>query len=136
MTAREFLRRYKAAVIRADLLREEYKEQARIIDTIRSPLGGDGIHTGRITKTVEEQAVRLALRAERYKEAQLEAVRIRQEIIDTLKRLEPYAAAVLYNRYILFKAWDEVATAVGYSLSQIYRLHRDGLQQVETIIGE
>lgn len=136
MTAREFLRRYKAAVIKADLLREEYKEQERIIDTIRSPLGGDGIHTGRITKTVEEQAVRLALRAERYKEAQLEAIRIRQEIVEALKRLEPYAAAVLYNRYILFLPWEEVATAVGYSLSQIYRLHRDGLQQVETVIRE
>lgn len=135
MTAREFLKQYEAAVIKADWLREEYKEQERIIDTIKSPLGGDGIHAGGITKTVEAQAVRLALKAERYKAAQLEAIRIRQEIVAAINRVPGYSGAILYARYIRLEDWEDIATDIGYSRSQTFRLHQEGLEAIEKIIN-
>lgn len=135
MTSREFLRRYEAAVIKADRLREEYKEQEKIIDAIKSPLGGDGIHAGGITKTVEAQAVRLALKAERYKEAQLEAIRIRQEIVAVINQVSGYSGAILYARYIQLEDWEQISESVGYSRAQTFRLHLQGMQEVEEIIN-
>lgn len=136
MTAREFLKRYRAAVIKADWLREEYKEQERIIDAIKSPLGGDGIHGGGITKTVEAQAIRLAIKAERYKEAQLEAVQIRQEIVAAINKVPGYPGAILYARYIRLESWDDIADDVNYSKAQAFRLHQEGLEEIEKILAE
>lgn len=134
MTAREYLRQYGIAVKRIRRLRGEYKEQTKLVDAIRSPLAGDGIHTGAISKTVERQAVMLASKAEELKLAIVDAAVIRQEVFDTIQSIPEEVGAVLYARYIQLKRWDDVADAVNYSKRQVFRLHEEGLRIVGEII--
>ena len=134
MTAREYLRQYGQAVKKIRRLQGEYKERMKTVDAIRSPLAGDGIHTGAISKTVETQAVLLASKAEELKLAIVDAAVIRQDVFDTIQSIPEEVGAVLYARYIQLQRWDEVADSVNYSKRQVFRLHEEGLRIVGEII--
>ena len=83
MTAKEYLKLYRDAVRAVDILQEEYDKQMEQIDSIRSALGGDGLpRSGDVSKRVENQAIKLAEKAEKLLEAQSEALAIRQERIE------------------------------------------------------
>ena len=40
---------------------------------------------------------------------------------------------VLIRRYILNEKWEDIAAAMGYEISQVYRLHSEALQAYEEI---
>ena len=135
MTAKEYLKQYEEAERLVRLLRIEYEKELDLIDAIKSPLGGDGTpHSGGISKTVENRAIRLADKADQVKEAELEALRIRQEIYNAVCSVPGEAGSVLYERYINLKSWGEVAKAVGYSKRQAHNLERQGLDQLQHFI--
>ena len=135
MTVRDYLRKYEEAERLVRLLRIEYERELDLIDAIKSPLGGDGTpHSGGISKTVENRAIRLAVKADELKQAEDEAVRIRQEIFDAVRSVPGEAGSVLYERYINLKSWGEVAKAVGYSKRQAHNLERRGLDRLQHFI--
>lgn len=135
MTIRDYLRKYGEAERLVRLLKIEYEKESDLIDAIKSPLGGDGTpHSGGISKTVENRAIRLAEKAEQLRQAELEAVQIRQEIYDAVRSVPGEAGSVLYERYINLKSWGEVARDVGYSKRQAHNLERQGLDQIKHFI--
>lgn len=132
MTVKEYLQQYADAVRIAERLKTEYKDELDQIDNIRSALGGDGLPKGGgISKTVEERAIRLADKALEYKQAELDAIRIRQEIFDAISAVPGEKGDVLYERYINLKSWGEVAKTVGYSKSRTHDLHNEALTLVK-----
>lgn len=131
MTAKEYLRQYKEAAHRADILREEYKAELLQIDAIRSPMDTDGSpRGGGVGKVVEVKAIRLAEKALEYKRAEVEALEVKQEVFDLVKEIPGEYGRVLYHRYILLEPWHVVADAVGYSERQVHNLHRAALAMV------
>ena len=130
MTAIEFLDQYRVLSEEVDRLRAEYQAQRAAIDSIRTSLEGEGGRTLEISRPVERMAVKLAEKAEELKEAEAEALRIRQQIYDIILHVPDMPGEVLYQRFIGLKSCDEIADMVGYSRSHIYRLYRRGLQIV------
>ena len=134
MTAKEYLQQYGEAVRVAERLKTEYDQELLKIDAVRSTLGGDGTpHGTGISRATEDKAIRLADKALELKDAELEAVRIRQEVFDLIRTVPGEKGDVLYERYINLKSWGEVAAAVGYSERHVYNLHREGLADVDRI---
>lgn len=134
MTAKEYLRQYGEAVRLAARLQIEYEKEKALIDSIQSGLGGDGTpRGGSIGKATEAKAVRLADKALKLKDAELEAVRIRQEIFDCIRQVPGEMGSVLYERYINLKSWREVASAVGYSKSRAHDLHNEGIEYLKKV---
>lgn len=43
---------------------------------------------------------------------------------------------ILQERYLNGKKWRVIAKQTGYSHSQVFRLHREGIQTLEQLIGE
>ena len=135
MTAKEYLQQYADAVRIAQRLKTEYEDELDQIDNIRSALGGDGLPKGGgISKTVEERAIRLADKALEWKHAELDAIRIRQEIFETIMSVPGAEGDVLYERYINLKSWSKVAQTIGYSKRQACNLERRGLELVKHFI--
>lgn len=142
MTAKEYLQQYGEAVRIAERLKTEYDQELLKIDAIRSPLGGDGTpHGSGISKATENKAIRLADKALELKDAELEAIRIRQEVFDLIRKVPGEKGDVLYERYInlvedketgrlRLKTWDEVAEAVKYSKRHARNLHDEALEVV------
>ena len=135
MTAKEYLKLYRDAVRAVDILQEEYDKQIEQIDSIRSALGGDGLpRSGEVSKRVENQAVKLAEKAEQLLEAQSEALAIRQEIFRTVRKVQGEPGDVLRERYINLQHWSDIAETLGYTERQCYNLHNKGLTVIEGLI--
>lgn len=132
MTAKEFLQQYGEAVRIAERIKTEYDQEQDLIDSVRSALGGDGTpHGGGISKATENKAIKLADKALELKDAELEAIRIRQKVFDVIRTVPGEKGDVLYERYINLKSWDEVADSVGYSKRHARNLHDEAIDIVQ-----
>ena len=132
MTAKEFLQQYGEAVRIAERIKTEYDQERDLIDSVRSALGGDGVpHGGGISKATENKAIKLADKALELKDAELEAIRIRQKVFDVIRMVPGEKGDVLYERYINLKSWDEVADSVGYSKRHARNLHDEAIDIVQ-----
>lgn len=135
MIAKEYLKQYKEATRRVEIIQREYDEEMDLIDNIRSSLGGDGLpRSGEISKKVENQAIKLAEKAEELYQAQLAALRIQNKVFKTVMMVPGEAGSVLYERYIQLHKWEEISDNVGYSVRQTHNLHRQGLEAIEKIL--
>lgn len=135
MYAKEYLKQYKEATRRVEIIQREYDEEMDLIDNIRSSLGGDGLpRSGEISKKVENQAIKLAEKAEELYQAQLAALRIQNKVFKTVMMVPGEAGSVLYERYIQLHKWEEISDNVGYSVRQTHNLHRQGLEAIEKIL--
>ena len=136
MTAKEYLRQYEDARKRAIRLEAELEEESLMVDAIRSSSDNDGMpHGFSISKPTEEKAIRLADKRLRLVESKLEAIRICQEVFDTIEAVGGEEAEILYQRHIKLKTWAEVCEAVYYSWYKVNGLYKAGLEKVEQIIN-
>ena len=135
MTGREYLEQYRHKEILLLRVREEYRIECDQIDSIRSALDNSGIPSGQVTKAVENRAMRLAEKAGRLKEAELEALSTRQKVFDVISQIQGVKGQILYERYINLKIWEDVAAAVCYDERHARRLHEDAVREVEELLG-
>lgn len=132
MTAKEYLRQYEKAEHRARRYREEYENESLLIDAIRSLSNNDGMpHGSGISKPTEEKALRLADKRLRLIDAEVEAMKIRQELFDFIDRIDGVEGDVLFERYINLRKWEEVCVVMNYSWNGIHKVHRRALAIVE-----
>ena len=119
MTAKEYLQQFEDAVKLVEQIREEYAEQMEQIDNIRE---------------VEEKAVALAEKADELKQAEIWAIATEQQIFRTIIELQGAHRDVLIERYVHLKKWEDVADAVGYSVSRTHVKHKEALQMIQNFI--
>lgn len=132
MTAKEYLRQYEKAHKRAMRCREEYENESVSIDAIKSLSNVDGMpHGSGISKPTEEKAIRLADKRLRLIDAELEALRVKQEVFDMVNGIEGDIGDILFERYINLRKWEEICILVHLSWRQVHRLHAKGLSIVE-----
>ena len=141
MTANEYLRQYEYAARRVARYQEEYYRESLLIDAVRSLSDNDGMpHGSGISKPTEVKAVRLADKKLRLIDAQLEAIRLRQEIFDTVMGLDGLEADVLVERYLNLdesghlQTWEVVCDRVHYSWPTVRTAWHRGLNMVDEIL--
>lgn len=135
MTAKQFLRQYEDAQRRASRYKAEYERESELIDSVRSTLGGDGMpHGSGVSKRVEDQAIRLAEKAMRWKEAELDAIARRQEVFELIDQIPGIEGEVLYERYINMSTWESMAETLHYSVRGVQYAHGRALVIVARLI--
>lgn len=116
MTAKEYLKRYEEARRQERRLHAEYEKEMELIDSVRSTLGGDGMpHGSGISKRVEDMAIKLTDKLLEWKMAELDAIRIRQEVFDFVRHIPGEKGDVLYERHIELLTWEKIARKMNYS---------------------
>lgn len=142
MTANQYLKQYEYAVKRAARYRDEYERESLLIDAVRSLSDNDGMpHGSGISKPTEVKAVRLADKKLRLIDAQLEAIRLRQEIFDTVMGLDGLEADVLVERYLNLdesghlQTWEVVCDRVHYSWPTVRTAWHRGIDAVEKLLN-
>lgn len=144
MTITGYLEQYKDADRKAKRLRREYEKEKNLIDAIRSPLGSNGEpHGTAISKTVENQAVRLADKLFEYETAEIEAIGVRQNIFDTIMKVDGIESEVLYNYYIDYfdekqnkaRTWNDVADIVHVDPRTVYRIKIRALRKLSLYVS-
>lgn len=132
MTAKEFLRQYEYADKRARRLGAEYQREIQMIDAIRSASDNDGMPHGTGTsRPTEDKALKLADKALRWREAELEAIRIRQQVFELIYDIDGIEGEVLTERYINLRKWEEICVLVHYSWQGVHLVHKRALAIVE-----
>lgn len=134
MTAKDYLKRYEEAERKARRYKREYEEECAKINSINASIGDGTPHGGSISKRTEIQALRLIDKALEWKQAELDAIQVRQEVFEVINTIPGEKGEILYQRYVHLKPWEEVASIVGYSLRNIFILHRKALDDVEHCI--
>lgn len=135
MTAKQFLRQYEDAQRRASRYKAEYERESELIDSVRSTLGGDGLpHGSGISRKVEDQAIRLAEKAMRWKAAELDAIARRQEVFELIDQIPGIEGDVLYERYINMSTWESMAETLHYSVRGVQYAHGRALVIVARLI--
>ena len=135
MTANDYLRQYEWAVNTIRRCEREYEEERLMIDSVRSPSDNDGMpHGSGISKPVEQRVERMNAKLDRLATARLEAVRIRQEIFDTIMCIGGLEADVLIERYVYLRKWEDVCLAVNYTWPTVRLAWHRGLDRVQETI--
>ena len=135
MTARDYLEQYKEACRRVRRYQQEYEDETLLIDAVRSLSDNDGMpHGSGISKPTENKAVRLTDKRLRLVEAELEAIRIKQNLFDFIDGIEGIEGDVLYHRYIRLLKWEEICLIVHYSWPNTMRIHRRALGIVQNLL--
>lgn len=136
MTAKEYLRQYEEAKRKAARHKAEYEKEQELIDGIRSSLGGDGTpHSPGISRKVEDMAIKLTDKLLEWKMAELEAIRLRQEVYEVITGIKGIEGELLYERYINLHKWEEICILLHYSWNGVHYIHHKALAQVELVLN-
>lgn len=135
MTAKEYLKRYEYADLRAKRYEAEYKLEHELIGSISINYDGMPHGTG-ITRKTENEALRLAEKAERCVEARLDAIRIRQEVFDLISDIDGVEGEILFQRYINLYKWEAVCIMVHLSWYAVHDHHKKALAIVQKRLDE
>ena len=130
MTAKEFLKRYEYADLRARRYEEEYRLEHELIGSIS--INYDGMpHGSGISRKTENDALRLTEKAEKWIDARLDAIRIRQEVFDLICDIDDVEGEILYQRYVKLLKWERVCVAVNLSWYAVHDHHKKALAIVQ-----
>lgn len=133
MTAKEFLKQYEYADRRARRLRAEYERELQLIDAIRSASDNDGMpHGSGTSRPTEDKALKLADKALKWKEAELDAIAKRQEVFELIYGIDGIEGEVLIERYVNLRKWEEICVLVHYSWQGVHKVHKRALFIVES----
>lgn len=130
MTAKQFLRQYEEANNKALQHKREYEKQQELIGSVSVKMDGMP-HGSNISKPTENDALKLADKAMRWKVAELEAIRIRQTVYEVIADVPGIEGQVLYERYINLHKWEEICILLHYSWRGIHKVHKRALDIVE-----
>lgn len=140
MTAKEFLLQYWQAELVVSRLAAEYDEQLEMVDNIRSPLSGDGTpHSSDVSNPTEQKAAELEEKTGEYKQAQLDALEMRQTVLDVVQRVPGILGEILYQRYInldgkRLRTLDDIADGINYTRRRVEQLHGEALEYVKKLL--
>ena len=130
MTAKEFLKRYEYADLRAKRYEDEYKLEHELIGSIS--INYDGMpHGNGISRKTENDALKLAEKAERCATARLDSIRVRQEVFDLISDIDGVEGEILYQRYIKLLKWEAVCIVVHLSWYAVHDHHKKALAIVQ-----
>lgn len=131
MTAKQFLKQYEDANRRALRYKTEYEAEQELIDNVRSTLGGDGMpHGSGVSRKVEDQAIRLNEKLLKWKCAELDAIRVRQEVFEVIRDISGVEGDLLFEKYINLHRWEDICVLLNYSWNGIHKAHRRALRIV------
>ena len=130
MTAREYLEQYKDFESRRNRCLSEYKAMSEMIQDIRL------MHESTPAKNRKSDTAKYVLycndlkhRADVYAD---DMQRIRQ-LIESIPGME---GVILKLRYIDGMIWEDIADEIFFSLGGVYKIHRRGLEIVESMLND
>ena len=136
MTAKEYLKQYADAESRRKRLESEYLKEQELIDAVRSTANYDDLPKSKSNnKAAEERILRLADKHLALVQAKLDAIEVRQEVFNTINKVDGAEGEVLYHRWIMLRRWEEICVIMGYSWRGIHSLHNRALSEIDKILN-
>ena len=108
---------------------------ARATDITAKPMDGMPFSdTGTVSRKVEDGAVKLVALAEELDRLIDQYVDYKQKVDDVLETLPDREYGVLHRYYIRYMTLEQIAEAMDYSTTHIWRIKENGLKILEDVI--
>lgn len=139
MNAREYLQQ----AFKIDRLVKSKIEQVAKLESLATSATQNNINQAGVLSShddthgskIENMVVDIVILKEQVQAQTAELLKLRGEIQQTIGRIGNLTVRfLLEERYLLYKSWDEICYETGFSRDYVYRLHRQGLEFVETIM--
>ena len=131
MTAKEFLKQYEEACIKARQHKAYYEKLLSEIGSISVKMDGMPRGSG-VSRPTENDALRLADAALKWQNKELEAIRLKETVYDLICDIPGIEGQVLYERYINLHKWEEICVLLHYSWQGVHKVHKRALAIVES----
>ena len=134
MTAKEYLNQYHDALVEIETLTEEVQRLRSLAEKITVAFDSDGSAPGtRKTDKIEECVERIMESEEKIKARAEELAKIRQEVYDTIVKVQDSKLrTLLLMRYIGNKSFESIAYTMHYTYKHItHNLHPEALEEIE-----
>lgn len=128
MKAQDYFEQYadaKRIIIR---LQKEYESEMEILDSICSSPHYRNLYQD------DSELIKARVNARKLQQEALKYSRICDEIEATIEQIPGIKGEILYERYINCAAWEQIADRVYYSLGYVQRLHRQALEELQSVI--
>lgn len=130
MTAKQYLRQLARLHNQIKTLTEELEERRTRLTSTASPQLGDRIQSTPRGDAFAEAVAALADKDQQRLALIFEYERKRDEIVDQILGLaNEQQSRVLYERYVLEKRWEIIATEQHYSLQRLFQVHGNALTE-------
>lgn len=135
MTPKEYLQQYRDAVIKAAAAQDHLDELRSMATCITPNYGGEGVGTHQTGDKLGAAVARI-LDAESRVSDDLEMLEATErEVIRTIKDVQDGTlSALLYERYINGKTWEQIAVLMNYTYRRVTQLHGKALEKIRELI--
>lgn len=133
MTAKEWLRRgWKIDREISALLREKEETRARLL-SVTAQLDRPSVQA-----TKDPHKFDVLVEYDAWIVARVdELVRVKQEITETISRVEDSRYRTLLTaRYLSFRTWEQICVDLSYSWRQVHRVHAEALSEIDSIVKD
>ena len=132
MTAKEYLSQARNMQLRIKSMKAQLRTMKDIAEDISPKQNGTPRTTSPNVHKMESEIVRAI---DLDKAIEIENAKF-QEINDVIKKVtHPIRHAVLVNRYIKGESWAVTAININVSISRVYQIHTEALEDVDKIIS-
>ena len=116
----------------------EYDEALELAanTTSKAPDGMPFSNSGQVSDRVGNGAVDLATLAQEKLILIDKYTKAKEEVIGILKQLSANEYKVLYRRYVRYMKWEDVASDINYSYSQVRRIKLKAYEHLEELLRE
>lgn len=138
MEAEEFLK----SISRLDSFILIYDRELKAMEELAMSAGVGGLAEDKVQESLnlhkkEDEIVDVLEYQERVKNMLTEYVTRRHKLIKLLDKLDnPKYRVILYERYILHNAWDNIADSLNYSIAHAKRLRSKAVEALQEIINQ
>lgn len=124
-----WLNKYRAAVREERMILDEIQRLWE--DKMFPSLVMDGMPHGSSQSDLSAYAAKLDEQMSKLKKWQNEKVRLYNDILDRIRRVEDdNQRALLICRYIKGMSWEDIAVSLGYTWRHVHRIHSQALDSI------
>lgn len=137
MTPKEYLLQYRDAVRRATAAQDHLDELRAMAERVTPNYGGSGGGTHQTGDKLGAVVARLVDAESRVNDELRRLVETEREVNDTIQNVrDGTLRALLYERYINDKTWEQIAVSLNYTYRRVTQLHGKALNAVGQICAE
>ena len=142
MKAKKYLSEYVRARQEIKSLEEIQQGLRERAEKISGDMTTERVQSSKLNDQMAELIAKIVDNVQEIVRMEVEAYKVQVDIIKTIGKIEDSPVRLVLNlRYLgvgsdgRLMRWDEVADRSSYSLSEVYKLHRRGLEEVDRIIN-
>lgn len=135
MKSKEYLSQVHRLNQMIDMKLEEASSLRSLASRVTTAFGEERVQTSKKQSPMEDVIVRLMDLENEVNNDIDRLIALKEEVIGNINKIDDYRLRLLLTmRYINNREWEDIADNMLYDVRTIYRLHKQGLKEIDRIL--